>query len=348
VSCGATSKARNMKESRRDFIKASLAVSVITVSRATTQPAQAAPKTIALVVSTKKKDDHEAAFMQALSDFHWYPAHNNNQHADGDYSKLKQDAKKVKNVDLIVAAGGLPAAIAVATALKEDNSSTRFVFLVGRYPQSANSPDDLAADLFNSSNKAGGVDQSMVTQNANNFLFLKAKGVTIDKVGLIVNDTNPITAPEVALWTAMADPPGSTNTPNSNFIYHLASNDNTGLTNLLSDINKPSKPNGIIVSSDAYLRSLGNVDFDTQLRTTGGFSGWVCYPFKEYVKASGANTVYSPSTPNLVASDPTDTKTSYYQLGLKAVDALIENPAKLATWTWNGSTGSWVDGNFPT
>jgi hypothetical protein len=353
VSCGATSKARNMKESRRDFIKASLAISVITVSRATTQPAQAAaagPKKIALVVSTKKKDNHEAAFAQALSNFHWHPVHND-KHADGDYDKIKPDAKDVDGqVDLIVAAGGLPAAIAVATALKEDSSSTPFVFLVGRYPQSASGDDLAAAGLFNSSNKAGGVDQNVPAQNENNFKLLRDNhGVAIDKVGLIVNDKNPITTPEVTAWKNITD---SGKQPDARFIYHLASNDASGLKKLFDDIRntKPPPPDGIIVSSDAYLRSLGNVDFDKQLRdpATGGgkFPGWVCYPYKEYVLASGANSVYSPYTPDLATAAATDQNTAYWQLGLKAVDALNGNPAKLATW--DSSTRSWVDGDFPT
>jgi hypothetical protein len=37
--------------------------------------------------------------------------------------------------------------------------------------------------------------------------------------------------------------------------------------------------NGIIVSSDPHLRSMG-VNFDTLLRA--GFTGWACYPYKEY------------------------------------------------------------------
>src|SRR4051812_14332308 len=93
-----------MKESRRDFIKASLAISVITVSRATTRSAQAAPakkKKVALVVSTTKKDNHEAAFAQVLTNFHWHPDRDD-KHADGDYTKIKGDVKNVsKKVDLI-------------------------------------------------------------------------------------------------------------------------------------------------------------------------------------------------------------------------------------------------------
>jgi hypothetical protein len=60
----------DVKENRRDFIKTSLAISVLTVSKiATESTAQAAPtkKKIALVVSTRQKNNHEAAFAQALS-----------------------------------------------------------------------------------------------------------------------------------------------------------------------------------------------------------------------------------------------------------------------------------------
>src|SRR5262249_40134564 len=148
------------------------------------------------------------------------------------------------------------------------------------------------------------VDQNVPAQNENNFKLLRDNhGVAIDKLGLIVNDTNPITIPEVAAWKNITD---SGKQPADRFIYRLPSNDTNGLNKLLKDIRDttPPVPAGIIVSSDAYLRSLGNVDFDTQLRASsasggGNFSGWVCYPYTEYVPASGANTMYSPYTPNL-------------------------------------------------
>jgi len=339
-----------MNESRRDFIKGSLAISVITVSKATRTQAAPAKKRVALVVSTKKKDNHEAAFAQALSNFHWHPVRND-KHADGDYGKIKNDAGNVASqVDLIVAAGGLPTAIAVATALREGSSATPFVFLVGRYPRSASGYDAAAADLFNSSNKAGGVDQNVPAQNQSNFKLLKDNhGVAIDKVGLIVNDQNPITTPEVAEWRNITD---SGKQPDPRFIYHLATNDANGVKKLFDDIRNTTapRPDGIIVSSDAFLRSVGNVDFDKELRDAGGgnFPGWACYPYKEYVLDTAGVTkgVYSPYTPELAAPAATNPNTAYWQLGLKAVDALTGNDARLATW--DSSNGSWVDGDFPT
>src|SRR5262245_8858776 len=218
-----------MKGSRRDFIKTSTALSVITVTRAV---AQADPKKIALVVTTNKKDKHEAAMLRALSDYRWHPRHPDDKHANGKYDKIKDDAKDVYDkVDLIVAAGALPAAIAVATVLKEQKSSTPFIFLIGRYPQSASGDDADAADLFNSKNKAGGVDMNVPAQLENNFKQLRDDhGVSIDKVGLILNRSNPFSIPELTAWQGIT---GIPNQPPNRFIYYLETNDQQGLRNLL-------------------------------------------------------------------------------------------------------------------
>jgi hypothetical protein len=349
-----STKESAMRESRRDFIKTSAAFGVLTVTKATAEPgspaAAVARKKIGLVVSTKKRDGHIAAFKQALTDNRWDTV-NPPLFANGKYGPTHQELKNhakthIGNVDLVAAAGGLPAAVAVATAIKElGATTTRFIFLIGRYPKSNSGDDADAADLYDSPNKAGGVDQNVPAQNGKNFWLLNTQyGVAIDKVGLIVNDNDPITKPEVTEWKQITDP-GSGKHPDPNFIYRITGENDEGIADLLDAISKANpQPAGIVVSSDPYLRSVGNVNFDAQLRdqTGGNFKGWVCYPYKEYVSAS-PQTVYSAVTPVLASNDPGDKSTAYYQLGLAAVDALNQNAAQLTTW--NGS--NWVSGPYP-
>jgi hypothetical protein len=229
--------------------------------------------------------------------------------------------------------------------------------LIGRYPTSNAGTDVEAADLYSCSRtyKVGGVDQAVPAQNQGNFELLRIKStgvVTIDTVGLIVNNNNPITPPEIDAWRGLRDTTDPGKRINSNFIYPIKdpNNQNHGISNLLTSIrNANPQPTGIVVSSDAYLREVGDVDFDAQLRDAtssnkgGHFNGWVCYPYKEYVLAS-AKSIYSATTPVLATDpdDPTYTMAAYYQLGITAatiLDQLVSgtSPANAGLTTWNGS-----------
>jgi hypothetical protein len=350
-------------ESRRAFIKTSAALGVLSVTKASGVFA-AAPvlKTIGFVVSTPIQPNHLAAFEQALDANGWQTATRralvDPDSAGSKYGPAHNELRNIsqtyieQGVDLIVAAGGLPAAIAVATAVNNNlTTAPPFIFLIGRYPVSGEAD---GADLYNcpTSKKVGGVDQNLPAQNPSNFTQLNSKSsgvVTIGTVGLIVNKNNPITAPEVAAWQAQGR-------VNQNYIFSLKgeNNDTNSMRQLLKDISRQT-PNGIVVSSDAYLRSIG-LSFDLLLRAPasgggGGFSGWACYPYREYRLAS-TQSMYSESTPALAVDDLTDQNTGYYQLGLKAAQALsntLTSAKALTTWTKTSTSSySWVDGAFPT
>jgi hypothetical protein len=164
-----------MKESRRDFIKTSITFGTLIVTKAFAQPSSPAvvsKKLIGFLVSTRDRDKHDNAFQQALSTKGW---NNSNltvdpKHADDDYDVNKNQTLKdlagqhiAKNADLIVAAGGLPTATAVASAVTASVAkgikTPPFVFLVGRYPTSNTGVDQKAADLYNCDRayKVGGV-----------------------------------------------------------------------------------------------------------------------------------------------------------------------------------------------
>ena len=351
-----------MKDSRRHFVKTSIAFGTLTVTKSVALGGPAVKKKIGYLVSTKDKDKHDNAFQQALSANNWDSSKQQNdpKFANDDYDVTNNPTLKnlagqhiANNVDLIVAAGGLPTANAVASAVTasvaKGDKTPPFIFLIGRYPKSNAGVDAKAADLYNCSKtyKVGGVDQAMVAQNQANFVKLnkQSKGVvTIGTVGLIVNNNNPITPAETDDWAHVNDP-ATTGTTNPTFIYPIKdpNNQSQGIANLLTLIrDAKSKPNGIVVSSDPYLREVGNVDFDKQLRDTstagGNFQGWVCYPFKEYVLVS-AQSMYSDTTP--ILGDSTNTNSAYYVLGLTAVAILNQiqsntSPLNAGLTTWDG------------
>jgi hypothetical protein len=351
-----------MKASRRNFIHTSAAFGVLSVTKAGAQPATrarpltASAKKIGFVVSTRDQPNHLLSFLQALSDKGWGPTAAKKASlfwasADGQYGSahdaLQKHAKKhirQHKVDMIVAAGGLMTAIAVAKSLNAIGpANLPFVYLIGRSPTAA---DSNAADFFQSRFKSGGVDQNIPALNEQSFQQLKNKSgnvVTVDNVGLIVNDNNAMSNPEVALWTANGHKPS--------FVYQVQGENDKQVSMLFQKIKSASpQPAGIVVSSDPYLRSVGP-DFDTSLRDANGgnFSGWVCYPYQEYLDQdppANNQSIKSDFTPPLATDDPTDQKSAYYQLGLKAgavLDALVANPGTkpdVGILTWNGS--SWA------
>jgi hypothetical protein len=358
-----------MKKSRRTFIKASAALGALSVMKPSGVFA-AAPvlKTVGFVVSTPIQPKHLAAFEQALDANGWQTASQralvDPDSAGGAYGPAHNELKKIAQghidlkADLIVAAGGLPAAVAVAAAVKSNlGTAPPFIFLIGRYPASGEAD---GADLYDcpTSKKVGGVNQDVPAQNPSNFTLLNSKSggvVTIGTVGLIVNKNNPITEPEVAVWKAQGG-------INEDLIFYLKgeNNDNNSMRRLLGDISNQTL-NGIVVSSDAFLRSKGR-DFDARLRTSaggggGGFRGWACYPYNEYLfqtpgEPGTPGGMYSMSTPALAVDDLQDQNTAYYKLGLKAAQVLsntLTSTQALTTWTKDPSTSSysWKDGAFP-
>src|SRR5438445_381812 len=130
-----------MKATRRDFIHTSAAFGVLSVTKADAQPATApaagtqaavaSAKNIGVVISTRDQPNHLMAFLQALNDQGWgtgaaKKAAFSWASADGHYGlnhkELHNHTKKHlrrHGVHLIVAAGGLTSAMAVAEALND-------------------------------------------------------------------------------------------------------------------------------------------------------------------------------------------------------------------------------------
>jgi hypothetical protein len=339
-----------MKQDRRDFIKASTAIGILSVKGAS---AQAPPVPIGFVVSTRDHADHIACFLQALEDA-GYGIETKKQRlfwrsAEGKYGsshkELYDHAKKhiKKGVTLIVAAGGLVSAGAVAQATS--GTTVKFVYLIGRTPLGGDSanPDAgfqaLITAFLNSTAKYGGVDQNIVEQNENNWQQLI--GVSANNVGLIVNSNNPMTAAEVAAWQNNGHP----------LVFQASGPENEQqLSTILKLVNAAASDGalqGIVVSADPYLRSFAS-EFDKRLRDTSGnggnFPGPVCYPYQEYVdSAVSLQSQRSRSSPYLAIDDNGNitNDAAYYKLGEKVVE-FVKGNASGTFSKWDGTNKKWV------
>jgi hypothetical protein len=335
-----------MKKERRAFIKASTAIGVLGITGI--GAAAASQKKIGFVVSTRDHAEHIACFLQALEDNSYGMDTNKVQFfwesAEGKYGRnhkqlYNRATKHVnRNVDLIVAAGGLTSAIAVAQAIQDAGSSTKFVYLIGRTPTAGDANYTNETSIFvNSNAKSGGVDQSLVDQNENNWKQLNSidNSVTASNVGLLVNLNNPMTAPEVAKWN-------TGNGHDSDLVFTIAAENDQQISLLFSNINLMQAKKtiaGIVVSSDPYFRSLAS-EFDTELRDPNGgnFQGYVCYPYQEYLNSTASNKSHKSKNTPLLAIDSNGAiskDAAYYKLGLKVVDFLNSTSPTVATWDGN-------------
>ena len=266
-----------MKKSRRDFITGSAAISVISVTQASAQRARRALPAnlvIGLLHSTTYGGDQANAFWQALNDNGgWTPTNVQLKEppggqGKGNYEKLQRLAKqliKVPGMYLIVAAGGLVSAVAVAQALQNSgvNIPGGFVYLIGHYPSAGE-----GWDIFlNSRYMRGGVNQNTPSRNEKNWQDLAAQqpsDSTIDmrSVALIVNDNAAMSDAEANLWLNAVDSSGNHHADNS-VIHHEDYNDDADLPKLFQKIRDlklsttNDQPKGLVVSADAYFRSLG-------------------------------------------------------------------------------------------
>jgi hypothetical protein len=239
--------------------------------------------------------------------------------------------------DLIVAAGGLPAAIAAASMLNQAHGDPQFIYLSG-----------LLLTTGNPCN-SGGVNQNVPIENQARKDRVSGGAAPFNvnpaRVWLVVNNNNPISNTETGIWgntnyqhffQASPNPPTNSNdtTNNNNFIDEFAS--------LAA---KAAPPLGLVISPDPYFRywrTAFTIALANQLPVP------VCYSYHDFVVAAAATGNAANSTsldrPFLArpAGDPAIAATAYYQLGFKAGQFLVAKASGHPTQyvgvaTWNGT-----------
>lgn len=335
-----------MGQSRRDFIAGSASVGLVGATSISSQAARAAsslPK-VAVVHSTAFGGQNLENFLAGLRDQGWegagprrtvdIKAHD----AKGEYGRDDSDnpVRKIRDLGriavsdppaLVVAAGGLVAAIETARAL--EGSNIPFVFLVGRMPELGdgdNSTDEaFLADSFAMSNSPpiGGVNLNSIEQNQQRIDKLKAESqgiVTDANVCLVYNANAQMSGREVQAWQK------NVNRPVVPLFWKRGSRKHDYLR-LLRQLNEGfgalnPAPRGVVVSSDPFLRYFKG-RFDTALRAKNGgnFNEWVCYPFQEYLKDPPQSKAFFAGA-QLASLSGTDPQAAYFKLGVKAGQAL--------------------------
>jgi hypothetical protein len=338
-----------MSESRRHFIKGSLALSLLTVSNASAQ----AGKQIGIVHSATWGDGDplEACFKQGLEDQNWTPTSGRRaaergssrrairplkpvryryEFVQGQYGgqyggTFGQDGiaaaiKKLGTVDLVVAAGGNISAQAAADA------NVKFLFLIGVMP-----PNGFGAGAL------GGVNLDTASQGQhqariNAFTSIADKS----KIYLVQNYNSAMADQEAKTWQGLKAGP----------IIQFFKAGNPSLKNpadvkdaIAASINNiPADAQGIVISADPLFRDLKvRGHLAKACSNLKGVS--VCYPFKDYVASHPGATWLGPP---LASTNSAEIKnTAYYGLGVKTGKYLNGNGGNVGTSTWDGTNNRW-------
>jgi hypothetical protein len=326
-----------MKGNRRDFIKVTASLGFLGVSDASAEavkPFAGTPK-IGIVHSTDFDGTLAQCFIYGLGVAGWA------EQPTGTQKKVEIKAKKVVQgkygyghptdledavkghlpggVDLIVAAGGIAAATAAASALV--GTQVPFVCLIGRMPETGIPP----------ANNSGGVNLDTPGQNKQRVTELTTHfyNPPIDptNVYLVVNANSQMTKQEVVDWNAAVN-------QNVMMFFEAAPNDNTNdnFLNYVKELATTSpKPSGLVISSDPYFRYDGNPALLTRA-LADELNIPVCYPFQEFKDAAPAasksnSIVYGPQLSTSNSDQAEIAKTAYYQLGYKAGNVLKNRTA---------------------
>jgi hypothetical protein len=329
-----------MTQNRRDFIKSSTAVTLLTVSNASAEPAaQAVNRKIGVFHTTKISDQEWGCFKAGLGSS-WQPTKEGE--AGGQYGGTHKHAVLAsyihkENVDVIVAAGGVTSRLAASEELAA--IQVPFVYMAGMAPD----PPDTASSTTNG--KYCGVilnvSRQYDTALTNNFFSM---GIDKTDVLLIQNYNADMTPSELALWGYNypsfrffeASVPIDNPNPNNNTAVQNGFNQEWARFQRLYQ-----KPKGVIVNPDPYFRLTAQA-FKNALQIALPNIP-VCYPFSDYGPFTLPEFLL-PGAPILSSSSTTDTNNAYYVLGARTADVLNGlssgvpiPPNKIDSMIWNGS-----------
>ena len=344
-----------MNPNRRDLVKSSIAITFLTVSKASAQ----IHKTIGVVttIKLKKTDEEWLCFVTGLNDDGWRETGGgpkqvilpNPKEAQGNYGGsfntafLRGLIAGHGGVDLIGAVGGVISRVAAAQQL----TNIPYVYLSGMAP-STSPPTPLPPAI------AGQYSGIILNIPA---LYAAARtqvgGSNPGNVWLVQNYNSGMTPAETIAWQSgfrndrdfrfFEPAPGAPIPPNND-----ASQFGAEVAKLTTKM--AGTVSGVIVSPDAFFR-MEKTKFTSAM--TSGLNVPICYPFKDYhlrtqppdpvtdqLLKGGAVLSIDPNGAN-----PNDVQqTAYYQFGNLA-GHFLDSPSTLQpakTWNWNGTTGQWL------
>jgi hypothetical protein len=331
-----------MTQNRRVFINSSIAMTLLTMSKASAQGGQ--PRRIG-IVSTGFNDEFEACFLQALKDDGWerqptslrpivVPNPINAPYGGSSgHSGLRNAVRAhvtTNGAHLIVAAGGN---ITQASAWEElINIKRPFVYLSGRLPETPTPPPPPG--------KYCGVILNTSPQYADAVKKFVGLGIDPGAVWLVQNRNSEeaFLDSEYKDWVLKI---GNTN----RFLFFNPPPQENKAAQYPSEVNKlrssSPAPQGIVVSPDSYFRITAGAFTNAMNSISPRIP--ICYPFKDFVNPSSPDFLL-PNGATLSSANSSDRNNAYYQLGGRAADVLnnstVANPlpqTQLDSKIWDGS-----------
>jgi hypothetical protein len=326
-----------MSQNRREFIKSSTAVTLLTVSSASAAPAT---RNIAILHSTRVSDQDLRCFQAGLGSSNiWQASIVKAGEAFGQYGgshghDVLRSFIRGKHVNLIVAAGGVSSQASASEELAA--VQIPFIYMSGRAPNPPSSPND---------GKFCGVILNIFPQYSNALIRFNMMGISRGDVWLIQNYNADMTAGELVEWGY-----------NNNSFRFFESSAGTDNPDPLDDaavarafdqewirfLRLYPRPKGLIVNPDPYFRLKAQLFKSAIKKAFGNIP--VCYPFNDYSPSSPDFLL--PNGPALSSATTTDINNAYYQLGGRAaavLDHLTSGPIpgiRIDSKMWNGS--SWI------
>jgi hypothetical protein len=181
-----------MSQNRREFIKSSTAVTLLTVSSASAAPAT---RNIAVFHSTRMSDQDLRCFQAGLGSSNiWQASIVKAGEAFGQYGgshghDVLRSFIRGKHVNLIVAAGGVSSQASASEELAA--VQIPFIYMSGRAPNPPSSPND---------GKFCGVILNIFPQYSNALIRFNTMGISRGDVWLIQNYNADMTAGELVEW----------------------------------------------------------------------------------------------------------------------------------------------------
>jgi hypothetical protein len=328
-----------MTQNRRDFITSSAAVTLLTVSNASAEPAA---RKIGVFHTTQISDQEWECFKAGLGST-WQPT--NEGEAKGQYGGshghyLLANYIKKEKVDVIVAAGGDTSRLAAFEALGTVDPPP-FVYMSGTAakPPSSTANGKYCGVILNIPAQY----DTALTSNFYNMGFGKSD------VLLIQNYNSDFTKGELIAW--------GYNYPSFRFFESSVPIDNPNPNNtpaVQKGFNQEwerfsslyQNPKGVIVNSDPYFRLTAQL-FKAALKTALGPNIPVCYPFSDYGPFTSPDFLL-PGAPTLSSGTAADPNNAYYVLGartavvLSGLSSSVPIPTnKIDSMIWNGTKLTW-------
>jgi hypothetical protein len=331
-----------MTQHRRDFIKSSIALTFISVSKVSADQ----PKKIGVVssIKLKKHDEQMDCFMAGLAQKGWTETGTvkhvnvpNPKEAEGRYGGaygivwIKSLVNDHLPVDLIVAAGGVVSRRAASGVLSHLATSTPYVYLSGSAPQTPSVPGKYCGVILNIAALYPAARTSLVGEADAGDVWL-------------VQNANSYYAPgELDEWrTGFSEDRDFRffeSPPTDNPLVNARAAFKAEAIKLMAN-----NPKGIIVSPDPFFRMQAQDSTDGM--NDAGVNVPICYPFKDFaLRPSPADQLLkgSPMLSSNTAAEVPDT--AFAQLGIQA-GAVLDDPAQIKSmrWEWNtaANKGTWV------